>query len=87
MNSKKEPTKEDLEKEIEILKLKIRIAELEKELAEKEQKTKTNFIPVSTPKIPYWQPDWYREWYRDGKSLKFTSYNYKIKNEGEEHEE
>ena len=36
MNSKKEPTKEDLEKEIEILKLKIRIAELEKELAEKQ---------------------------------------------------
>ena len=37
MSSKKEPTKEDLKREIEILKLKIRIAELEKELAEKQQ--------------------------------------------------
>ncbi len=35
MSSKKEPTREDLEREIEILKLKIRIAELEKRTCRK----------------------------------------------------
>lgn len=82
MSSNDEPTKEDLEREIEILKLKIRIAELEKELAEKEERTKTDFIPASTH-TPYWHPDWYRDW----KPLKFTNYNCKIKKEGEEYEE
>lgn len=83
MSSDNEPTKEDLEREIEILKLKIRIAELEKELAEKEQRTKTDFIPASSPTTPYWCPDWYRDW----KPLKFTSYSCKIEKEGEEHGE
>lgn len=83
MSSNDESTKEDLEREIEILKLKIRIAELEKELSEKEQRTKADFIPVSTQKTPYWHPDWYRDW----KPLKFTNYNCKIEKEGEKYEE
>ena len=59
MNSKKEPTKEDLEKEIEILKLKIRIAELEKELAEKQAIRYDPIIIDNLPKMP--ESSWYCE--------------------------
>lgn len=59
MNSKKEPTKEDLEKEIEILKLKIRIAELEKELAEKQAIRYDPIIIDNSPKMPEFP------WYHD----------------------
>ena len=61
MNSKKEPTKEDLEKEIEILKLKIRIAELEKELAEKQTIRYDPIIIDNLPKMP--ELPWYHEPY------------------------
>lgn len=59
MNSKKEPTKEDLEKEIEILKLKIRIAELEKELVEKQTIRYDLIIIDNLPKMPEFP------WYHD----------------------
>lgn len=59
MNSKKEPTKEDLEKEIEILKLKIRIAELEKELTEKQAIRYDPIIIDNSPKMPEFP------WYHD----------------------
>ena len=62
MNSKKEPTKEDLEKEIEILKLKIRIAELEKELAEKQAIRYEPIIIDNSPKMP--ESPWYYDRYR-----------------------
>ena len=62
MNSKKEPTKEDLEKEIEILKLKIRIAELEKELAEKQAIRYDPIIIDNLPKMP--ESPWYHDLYR-----------------------
>lgn len=63
MSSKKEPTKEDLEREIEILKLKIRIAELEKELTEKQQVIKYEPIPIrDSPRLPKWpESPWYCE--------------------------
>ena len=59
MNSKKEPTKEDLEKESEILKLKIRIAELEKELAEKQAIRYEPIIIDNSPKMS--KSPWYCE--------------------------
>lgn len=59
MNSKEEPTKEDLEKEIEILKLKIRIAELEKELAEKQTIRYNPIIIDNLPKMP--ESPWYHD--------------------------
>ena len=62
MNSKKEPTKEDLEKEIEILKLKIRIAELEKELAEKQAIRYEPIIIDNSPKMPEFP--WYYDRFR-----------------------
>lgn len=62
MSSKKESTKEDLEKEIEILKLKIRIAELEKELAEKQAIRYDPIIIDNSPKIP--ESPWYHDLYR-----------------------
>ena len=66
MSSKKEPTKEDLKREIEILKLKIRVAELEKELAEKQQVIRYEPIPVdNSPTIPKWpESPWYHDPYK-----------------------
>lgn len=63
MSSKDEPTKEDLKREIEILKLKIRIAELEKELAEKQQVIRYEPIPISdSSRLPKWpESPWYCE--------------------------
>ena len=62
MSSKEEPTKEDLEKEIEILKLKIRIAELEKELAEKQAIRYEPIIIDNSPKMP--ESPWHYDRYR-----------------------
>ena len=78
MNSKKEPTKEDLEREIEILKLKIRIAELEKELAEKQAIRYDPIIIDNSPKMPE------LPWYREPKLTYFDiSFNEKVKGAGE----
>lgn len=78
MNSKKEPTKEDLEREIEILKLKIRIAELEKELAEKQAIRYEPIVIDNLPKMPE------SPWYREPKLTYFdSSFNEKVKGEGE----
>lgn len=71
MNSKKEPTKEDLEKEIEILKLKIRIAELEKELAEKQAIRYEPIIIDNSPKMPE------LPWYYDRYHLTYFDNNFK----------
>lgn len=79
MNSKKEPTKEDLEKEIEILKLKIRIAELEKELAEKQTIRYDPIIIDNLPKMPE------SPWYHDLNRATYFDMSFKeiIKEEGE----
>lgn len=78
MNSKKEPTKEDLEKEIEILKLKIRIAELEKELAEKQAIKYEPTIIDNLPKMPQ------SPWYCEPKLTCFDeSFKERVKGEGE----
>lgn len=83
MSSKKEPTKEDLEREIEILKLKIRVAELEKELAEKQQVIKYEPIVIDkSPKMP--ESPWYHNPYDPYKLTCFdSSFNEKVKGEGE----
>ncbi len=78
MNSKKEPTKEDLEKEIEILKLKIRITELEKELAEKQAIKYEPIIIGNSPKMP--ESPWYYDRYR----LTYFDSNFNEKAKGEE---
>lgn len=79
MNSKEEPTKEDLEKEIEILKLKIRIAELEKELAEKQTIRYDPIIIDNLPKMPKFP------WYHDLNRPTCFDMSFKeiIKEEGE----
>ena len=78
MNSKKEPTKEDLEKEIEILKLKIRIAELEKELAEKQVIRYDPIVIDNLPKMPE------SPWYCEPKLTCFDeSFKGRVKGEGE----
>ena len=80
MSSKKEPTKEDLKREIEILKLKIRVAELEKELAEKQRVIKYEPIPIdNSPKIP--ESPWYHDPYH--LTCFDSSFNEKVKGEGE----
>lgn len=79
MNSKEEPTKEDLEKEIEILKLKIRIAELEKELAEKQTIRYDPIIIDNLPKMP--ELPWYQDPYRP--TCFNVSFKEIIKEEGE----
>lgn len=80
MSSKKEPTKEDLKREIEILKLKIRVAELEKELAEKQRVIKYEPIPIDkSPKMP--ESPWYHDPYK--LTCFDSSFNEKVKGEGE----
>ena len=82
MSSKKEPTKEDLKREIEILKLKIRIAELEKELAEKQQVIRYEPIPIGDlPRMPKWPES---PWYSEPKLTCFdSSFNEKVKGKEE----
>lgn len=78
MSSKKEPTKEDLKREIEILKLKIRIAELEKELAEKQVIRYDPIIIDKSPKMPE------LPWYGEPKITCFdSSFNEKVKGKEE----